>query len=236
MSFDETVKDVSDMNADELAAFAQRLGMPVEQLKSPDYPTFRDGHQYKIEVYGAENKVSKLLSDQVELQFYALDADDQPVKKARGRLWLTYPFDSQEFRFRDAETRERSILDMWTLLQQDGAAQYMAYTSSQREGTKTRYYHGEMELVGPQINKSRDNARFRAMDEMLKRKQSGGVEWIGARCYAKFVINEKDGKTFRNWYLSREAFKGCPLLNEPKEMMTRPYSGGLVNHAEEDLF
>ncbi len=231
--------DIASMNPEELAAFAARIGVPVEQLATPDYPDFRDGKGYKLRVLEAANVKSKLGADQVTLTVFALDANDDIVKRARGKLWINYPFDNAEFRFKDADARERGMRDL-TMLLRAGApdTRYNDYCSRVKEGNKNRYYDADgNELIGKDFTEYKNKARIRVFQELHARKDGDAALWAGTEFYAQYKFSEKDGVTYKNWQrLTISPVEGVDYISDPGAMLLRPLSGEAVKDDGEDLF
>jgi hypothetical protein len=222
---DATTIDLDTATPDQLSAIAASLGLPLEALKAPDFPDFRDGLGYKLKVTHAQNKKSRLGADQVELTVNALDEDDQVVKRARGKIWLTYPFDTETFKFKDYESRERSIRDMMTLVRCSAPdARYDDYAKVVTEGAKKHYFDVDgNELVGVAFKAHKDKVRILALHEIKSRRDEEVGNWVNTVFYAQYKITEKDGAVYKNWQnITKQPKEGVVYIHDAATMLVRP--------------
>lgn len=237
----QEVSDLYSISDDELRAKALELGMSIDDLKLPEYPDFVDGKGFKLQITDAKNTTSPKGASQVELSLAALDEDDKIVKWARSKLWVTYPFDTAAWKFKDIDARERSFNTMQAIVRAQGNPEFQA-ARRVNDGTKTFYFDRDgNELVG-KVKASFDlHQRMKLMAELRRREQNAAM-WVGTRFYAQRKYNEgKDGQIYRNWQMiSTEPLTDkVEYVFDAKHMLVRQKPGQAVQerHDEaEDLF
>lgn len=210
------------MSETELQQLAESLGLPLSALKSPGFPTWRAGKGYQLQVTAAKNVVSKRGTQQVELSVVALDDDNQPNVRAKGKIWVAYPFDTAEYKF-SAPDRETSITQMGALLEASGDSKFVPYRRVD-VGGKTHYFNSaDEELKGPAITAAKDATRLSQLKEMHNR-MSNPEAWVDTVFFAQYVVDQgKDGKTYRNWKrFSAAKLSQVEYIGDQTLMLTRP--------------
>lgn len=223
---------------EELKAKAAALGIDAAQLDVPEFPDFRDTKGYKLKVTAAKNCTSPRGASQVELSVVALDEEDRPVPYARGRLWISYPFDSEQFKFKDADQRERSYNDLSAILRGSGDARFEEYSRKIVDGAKTHYF----DIQGNELDKSsfghyKRMVRINRLTEMRAREQDA-TKWLGATFFAQRKLSEKDGQVYKNWqHLSPQPKATIDYIFSGPQMLSRNHSEDVLKDPEgHDLF
>lgn len=227
------------MTDEELKAKARELGVSEDRFEAPEYPDFRDEKGYKLTVIAAENLTSPKGASQVQLSVTALDEDNNLVKYARSKLWLTYPFDNEQFKFKDKDAFERAFNDMKTLLLCGGdVARYADYVKKVQQGNKAHYYDADgNELVNPAWKAYKRQIRINILTELRAREQNA-ARWLGTVFYAQRKYNEKDGVVYRNWQrISAQPSDKITYILHGPQMLSRPGSNDALQDSNaEDLF
>lgn len=209
----------------EMQQLAESLGIPVSQLKSPGFPTFRAGKGYKLKVVGAQNVVGKGWSEgasQVELAVVAVDETGEVNQRAKGKIWVSYPFDTADYKFA-APDRETAINQMGALLEASGDSRFVPFKRVDVGGKMHYFTLNDEELKGPAITTAKNATRIEQLKEMRVR-QSDASAWVGTTFYAYLEpYTNKSGEHKTKW----KRFSAAPLstveyILEAAKMLARP--------------
>lgn len=184
-----------------LKAKAQELGIDADELQRPEFADFIEGKGYHLRIVEARNTTSSKGAEQVELSLMALDEDGEPVKYARSKMWLTYPFDSEAFKFPTREAKQRAQEEMAALIRATGDA---AYQSARKvidaTGGRAHYFDADnKELIGKARGYHEKLVFMRIIEEVRRRQKEDVEGWVGTEFYAQRRHSEYNGQTYRSW-------------------------------------
>lgn len=232
------------MTNDIAISLSQSSGIPVEQieellakgvrpesLRGSEFPEFIPGKQYLFDVAEATNKtVSKGKTqglEQAELTAYAVDGDGVVNKKARAKMWLAYPFDTNTFIWSEQNkgSQRQGIASQQLQAVVIGAepSKYVPYTVQAGVGGKKHYFSPDgVELIGKEISAARDRAAILVQIGMSDAQKNPST-LKSSRFYAEWTVETApDGQVYKKFTNFSQFAKADKLVTDASKMMARP--------------
>lgn len=213
----------SEQTPEQLAAIAASLGLnSAKDLQAPPRKDFKSGMGYRLKVISVEF-TSDEYGDKAKMKVAAVDASGNVVAGPRSTIFLTFPWETPSFKFKDIDARVRAQQSFKSLLcvaipairlvkrvEVAGVVSYYDAQSGEKLDAKLvkKAYENEdvnVSLVGREMQNKQDVKAF-----------------ANLVFYAVYnTYDAKDGTKKSNFQrFSAEPLDKVTYITDPKEMFT----------------